>query len=61
MKEGEGNFNIKEYVFQLSRHFYHSLSNLDDKIKQLKQNLSPIQTVAAQTEEPCISMVEHLE
>lgn len=58
-KEGEVRFNIKDYVFQLSRHFYHNLSNLDTKIKQLKQNISPIQTAAAQTDVPCISLPEH--
>lgn len=44
-KDWEGKFNVKEYVFQLSRHFYHNLSNLDHKIKQLKQNLNPIKDV----------------
>ena len=37
----ENKFNIKEYVFQISRHFYHNISSLDHKIKQLKQGLNP--------------------
>ncbi len=46
-------------MFQLSRHFYHNLSSLDHKIKQMKQNLSPIQTAESQTEFPCILVSEH--
>jgi hypothetical protein len=39
---GSSKFDIKEYVFQLSRHFHHNLTSIDSRIKSLKQNLNPI-------------------
>ena len=42
-------FNIKEYVFQLGRHFCHNLSNIDHKIKQLRQNINPMIEISSQT------------
>ena len=35
-------FDIKDFVFQLSRHFHHNLTSIDSRIKSLKQNLNPI-------------------
>jgi RNA binding exosome subunit len=45
---------MKEYVFQLGRHFYHNISSLDLKIKLLKQSVSPISEQETQTEEQVI-------
>lgn len=39
-KEFSGKFDVKDYVFQLGRHFYHTISSLDLKIKLLKQSMS---------------------
>ena len=60
-KNRHSNFDIKDYVFKLSRHFYHNLSTLDLKIKNLKQNISPIAEQETQTEVPCILISDHNE
>ena len=58
-KEFSGKFNVKDYVFQLGRHFYHNISNLDLKIRLLKQSLSPIEDSETQTDEPVLLQYKH--
>jgi hypothetical protein len=45
---------VKDYVFQLGRHFYHNISNLDLKIRLLKHSLSPITHQETQTDQPVL-------
>jgi len=52
-------FDIKEYVFQLSRHFHHNLSSIDSRIKNLKQNLNPIESTAIQTDHAFMMVKSH--
>ena len=52
-------FDIKEYVFQLSRHFHHNLSSIDSRIKSLKQNLNPIEETATQTDHAFMMVRAH--
>lgn len=42
-------FNVKDYIFKLSRHFCHNISSLDLKIKQLKNSLNPTIESCSQT------------
>ena len=56
----DSKFNIKEYVFQLGRHFCHNLSNIDHRIKLLKQNIIPMIEVGSQTEVELVALDEHL-
>lgn len=53
-KEFSGKFNVKDYVFHLGRHFYHNISSLDVRIRQLRQALSSINHQETQTEHTLI-------
>lgn len=41
--ESSSKFNVEDYVFQLGRHFSHNLSSIDHKLRQFKENLSPLE------------------
>jgi hypothetical protein len=58
-RSNSSKFNIKDFVFQLGRHFCHNLSSIDHRIRQLKQNLNPMADTEAQTEHSHILLAEH--
>ena len=58
-KGDEGRFNVKEYVFQLGRHFCHNISNIEGKIRQLRQSLSPVEDSGSQTDGSIVTMSHH--